>query len=195
MYQLVGQRPTHLNEFNVTDSLETIIPKIVRLHKQVIMSTAQPETNICEHCNLKFNNKKDLLTHINKIHVSPPPLKSDTVVLLSDYKYMLGSKPPKKLIICNKNIKITAWRQIITEVSRYLIKNKYITISNCPIPKSGNYIINTTYVHESGREFGSAKKVNKFYVELNVNPETSIKNSIKLINHVGADLSKFKLQF
>lgn len=194
-YQLIGQKPTHLNEFNVTDSLETIIPKIVCLHKQVIMPMEPSETDICEHCNLKFNNKKDLSAHINKIHVSPPPPESDMVVLLSDYKYIPGSESPKKLIICDKHIKITAWRHIITEVSRYLIKNKYITISNCPIPKLGNYIISTTYVHESGKKFVSPKKVNEFYVELNASSETSIKNSIKLINHVGADLSKFKLQF
>ena len=191
-YHLVGQKLTHLNEFNVTDSLETIIPKIVLLHRQVIISASENE---CTRCDSVFDNKKDLSVHISKVHATVIE-ETNNITRLLGYEYVPGSEPPKELIIYDENIKITKWTHILKEVSRYLIKNKHITTSDCPFPKSGNCIINTKPIHESGIKFRAKEKVNNFYVELNVNPETSIKNSIKLIKHaVGVDLSKFKLQF
>ena len=173
IYKIAGTSLVHNGEFKVTNPLNLTIPRIMHFHRLTIMPSKQPEP--------RPDDTPD----------------SGSAISILKHKYVSVSKSPTKLIVPDGSSKnISAWRNILLEVVQWLVDSKKITLNNCPFPPDmENYILNTEAVHGNGRKFQSFKEVDTIFVDLNINPQTSLSNSIKLIRHANMDPSEFKISF
>ena len=94
---------------------------------------------------------------------------------------------------------LTTWRELMDEVTRWLVDSNYLTTSNCPIqkPRSKFYVVSSTPVHPDGREFGNPHRiggVESLYTEGFSGPQVAdIARTV--IESVNQDSAQFKVRF
>ena len=107
------------------------------------------------------------------------------------------SKPPAKMYFPDSTTRdIKSWIDMLAFTVEWLAKNKHLTLLHCPIQHTPRItIINTMPVHKNGVPFIHKKRVGQFYINSTVNQTYTVRFTIKLINALELDSSKFKLWF
>ena len=106
---------------------------------------------------------------------------------------------PAEITFSDGSNEITnSWAQLITDVTRWLYDNSYLSLSDMPIrlPRATKrYIISDSPFHIEGDPFSKQhKQVGPFYIETNVNSEQVVKNTCFIIERIGQDPSQFKVR-
>lgn len=176
----VRSKETPEYAFNLNDDPKSFISNAINLHR-IIASEGIDETE-----ETKSTKESELTQESNprgKIVVAdiPNPLK----------------RPPTRLYFPDaSSAKLNKWIDILTSTTKWLMDNKHLNIMNCPIqytPKST--IINSKGEHRTGIPFKSSKRVHTLYVNSNLN-QTGVKQyTIKLLDTLGFDSSKFSVSF
>ena len=105
--------------------------------------------------------------------------------------------PPTRLYFPDaSSVKLSKWIDILASTTKWLIDNKHLSELNCPIqytPKST--IVNFRKEHKNGIPFKSGKRVYQFFINSNLG-QTGVKQyTIKLLDTLGFDSSKFRVSF
>ncbi len=166
--------------FNLNDDPKSFISNAINLH-QIIASEGVEETE-----EVKSTKEPELIQESDlhgKIPISeiPNPLKH----------------PPTRLYFPDaSSAKLNKWIDILASTVKWLMDNRHLNIMNCPIqytPKST--IINSRGEHRTGIPFKSSKLVHTLYINSNLS-QTGVKQyTIKLLDTLGFDSSKFSVSF
>ena len=85
---------------------------------------------------------------------TPPSLNEQKWQPLSELNPQRGSRPPVEVRFPDgSDVRVKAWKWLLVEVVRWLIKNNHLTQSHCPIlktPRSKRYAVSTEAVHSDG---------------------------------------------
>ncbi len=129
------------------------------------------------------------------ISSSPLPIAStDEWRVLPDVQPKQGDpKPTQMMFSDNSSVAIYLWRDVVTELVRWLTNNRHLDTSNCPIQRGAKYLVATDPTHPNGKEFVHAGEVNSLYVELHYSALYTIRNARVIIERVGMNPSQFKL--
>lgn len=161
--------------FNLNDDTKSIISNAIHLHR-IIASEGMEDTKEAIHeSGASINGKMMLVADI------PSPVKN----------------PPIRLHFPDESsVKMSKWIDILAITAKWLIKNDHLREEHCPIqytPKST--IINISKQHKNGTPFKSSKRIDKLYVNSNLN-QTGVKRyTIKLLDTLGVDSSKLRVSF
>ena len=116
---------------------------------------------------------------------------------ISELNLQKGHTSPREIRFPDGSIRsLTTWRELIDEVTRWLVDGNYLTTSDCPIrkPHSKFYAVSSNPVHPDGREFKNPRSVGSLYTEGFSGPQVSdIARSV--IESVGQDPAQFKVRF
>ena len=160
--------------FNLKDDTKSIISNAINLHR--IIADEEIQTKM------------------------PPPtppsfLPGDKIPITEITQTM--PKPPTKMYFPDSTTRdIKSWIDMLTFTVEWLAKNKHLTLLHCPIQHTPRItIINTMPVHKNGAPFIHKKQVGQFYINSTVNQTYTVRFTIKLINALELDSSKFKLWF
>lgn len=89
------------------------------------------------------------------------------------------------------------WRNVLTEVVRWLSNKKLLTADHCPIPSATNpkyYLVNTEPKHREG-EFGRGRsEIDGLHFIVGINHHRNKQIAIAIIRGVGQDPSQFKVR-
>ena len=122
--------------------------------------------------------------------------------LLSALNPRRGVVPPVEVQFPDKtHLAITHWKDIVVEVSRWLIVNNYLLLSHYPIQRKTRYLVSMKPVHPSGSSF--KKRFGLYmiemgmtvYIETNYSAPGHVENARIIIKHVGLDPEQFKVRF
>ncbi len=118
---------------------------------------------------------------------------------LSKLNPQRGSRPPIEVRFPDgSDVRIKAWRWLLVEVVRWLINNRHLTQSHCPIlktPRSKRYTVSTQAVHSDKKQFTSPARVESLYIETNTSSRGIAKGCRTVIERVGQDPAQFKVRF
>ena len=109
-----------------------------------------------------------------------------------------GPKPTEISFPNNTTVSIGSWKAIMVEAVRWLINNNILNTSNSPIPATGRakrYLVSTTSIHPTGKEFTSRFEIGNFYIETNHSASNIVLQVRQIIQHVGQDPAQFKVRF
>ena len=107
-------------------------------------------------------------------------------------------KPTEILFPDGKIVSITTWKAIMVEIVRWLIENKKLNESHCPVfvvTARSNYLVATSPKHSNGKNFHSSENIGSFYIETNHNSEGIVQNIKYIIEYVGQDPAQFKVRW
>ena len=140
---------------------------------------------------------------------SPPPTNQTTVQetppVTDEQGWQPLSKlepklfPPTDILFPDKStVDISAWMNIKVEVLRWLINNKFLDESHCPIrryPGRTRYLVATDPRHSNNTKFKAPGSIGCFHFEKHWVPPEIILNVRHIIKHVGQDPAQFKVRF
>ena len=129
------------------------------------------------------------------------PLSDDhTGKSLPDFMPEPRSKPPSgsKLVFpdgtsCN----LSNWKSIPIEVTTWLIHNKHLSNSDCPVQigkATKRYALNSKPVHSDGTFFVAYQQIETLYLDMDHTFQGHIKNAQGIVSNVGLDPARFKVQ-
>ncbi len=107
-------------------------------------------------------------------------------------------KPTAILFPDNSRASINTWKALMVEVARWLINNKYLEQTHCPIKYSDRvkrYIVSTTAIHPNQKSFKSDEHIGGLHIETNYSSRYQVKNARTIIQHVNQDPAQFKVRF
>ncbi len=115
---------------------------------------------------------------------------------LHTIKYVRGMKCPISIICSGRQAPIQSWVDVLYEVAAYLVKNRHLNNSHCPIPiGKENMLLHTKSTHQNGKPFSTYRRVGELYLNTNLSPTNALKHAIKLIKLAKRDQNYFKLIF
>ena len=116
---------------------------------------------------------------------------------LPNVRHITGMGHPVELIYKDgTRERLKSWTGILSGVADWLVRNKHLDESHCPVPiGKNNSILNVKPVHQNGTAFQTAKPAGHLYVFLNVNGTNAVRYAIKLIEAAGLDPADFKACF
>ena len=126
---------------------------------------------------------------------SPIPQASRELELqsLTQLDHRPSRKPAEILFPDGSRTPLKGWVDILTKTIRWLMDNKMLDLSHCPIKSrrtyASRYIVHTQPVHSDGTPFSRCTEINGLYIERR-KPVTSTKIVIK---HVGQDPAQFSV--
>ena len=130
---------------------------------------------------------------------TPPSLNEQKWQPLSKLNPQRGSRPPVEVRFPDgSDVRVKAWKWLLVEVARWLIKNNHLTQSHCPIlktPRSKRYAVSTESVHSDKKQFTSPIRAGSLYIETNTSSRGIAKGCQTVIKHVGQDPAEFKVRF
>ena len=104
-------------------------------------------------------------------------------------------KPPM-----GKELSIRSWANLFVEVCEWLIQEKLLDGSKCPIDmairgsRGSRYLINTTPIHGDQRRFKNIKKLsNGLYLEVQLSSGMIVQRCESLVKHFGQDPTQFRV--
>lgn len=107
-------------------------------------------------------------------------------------------KPTEILFPDGKIVSITTWKAIMVEIVRWLIENKKLNESHCPVfvvTARSNYLVATSPKHSNGKNFHSSENIGSFYIETNHSSEGIAQNVRHIIELVDQDPAQFKVRW
>lgn len=127
-----------------------------------------------------------------------PPSQSDWKSL-ADYEVYRETKKPSTIKFPgNVERPIEAWKQILIEVGKHLIRTGQLTSSVCPIPtghRAKNYLVNVQPRQANGAGFHSPAPLPKgLHLETGFNKKNTVARARYLLNYLGQDPSQVWLK-
>lgn len=116
---------------------------------------------------------------------------------LSELNPQKGDSAPTEILFPDgKSVLIKkTWKAIMVEIVRWLIENKKLNESHCPVPGgTKRYLVATSPKHSTGTDFKSSEKIGSFYIETNHSSEGIVQNVRHIIKHVDQDPGQFKVR-
>ena len=163
MYDKKAKNNDPVMDVDITDSNEDVLPKLMHLHKSVVLS--------------KTRSKRKTKDWVSLQRILPSKLN-----------------PPTKIKKGNQPTKIKKWIDVYVYVAKWLINEKHIRQTNCPLPSgTKNYLVHTTNTHPNGTKFSSPEKIQEFYIEKKMNADRVIQNTLKLIKMVSPESTDFEV--
>ena len=178
LYDRPNMNSSPKTDFIIKGELSDVLPKILTLHKNVVMSV---ET-------IKKQEKLEL----DKIEPDPPPISN--VELLTECVPITGYRKIKQVKMpTGEEVSVKNWLQMMVEITKWLLNNG---LPQEAFPNNGNklYIMNLVPEHNH-TAFRNPHQVSDIWLELNCDPKTAVKKSIELIKHAGQKPEEFKLLF
>ena len=89
------------------------------------------------------------------------------------------------------------WKAIMVEIVRWLIENKKLNESHCPVfvvTARSNYLVATSPKHSNGKNFHSSENIGSFYIETSHGGGRIVQNIKYIIQYVGQDPAEFKVR-
>lgn len=159
---------TPQEEFDVTDPDDVVIPKIVKLSRAVISKNPASATT------------KDAT-------------RPDDWTPLSQVRYVKNTPSPTELRCRDNILPLTSWAGILTSVAKYLIDNKHLSKSDCPVRKGPKtHLLNTELSDTDDKRVYT--KVSGFYLYRNNAPKTAIQYALRLISAARLEESAFSVR-
>ena len=90
---------------------------------------------------------------------------------------------------------IKYWKDIATEVTRWLMQSKLLHTGSLPIQRGSRYLVSTDPIHPNGDSFKQHYLVESVYVETNYSALNSVENACIIIKHLGQDPAHFAVCF
>ena len=90
---------------------------------------------------------------------------------------------------------IKYWKDIATEVTRWLVESKLLHVGSCQIQRGSRYLVSTEPIHPNGDSFKQHYLVESVYVETNYSALNSVENACIIIKHIGQDPAHFAVCF
>lgn len=118
-------------------------------------------------------------------------LSSGTMYTLGELIKMgedLLKTKPRLLQIGNENSRVAHWVDVDLHFVRWLIKNKHLVPSRCPVPTSkgsDKFFINVREVHGIPERDGDWRKVGDFYVDIKYSAPYHVSNLHNTLKHLG----------
>ena len=114
-----------------------------------------------------------------------------------------GVIPPVEVQFPDKtHLAITHWKDVVVDVTRWLIINKYLHFGHYPIQRKTRYLVSMKPVHPSGSSFKKRFELYMIeemgmtvYIETNYSAPGHVENARIIIKHVGLDPEQFKVRF
>ena len=117
---------------------------------------------------------------------------------LSNVESPLISRPTEISFPDSSTAKISNWRSMLVECTRWMVNGGYLSESDCPIKSPyahGRYIVHTSPTHSSGSSFKSGRRIGSLYIEAHsVRAISNVSKARRVIEQVGQDPSQFKVR-
>ena len=178
----VKERASPEFAFSLNDDPKTIISNVINLHR-IIASEGIDEAE---------QDVSPTETGINLTQEVAP--RGD--IPLAEIPYPSKRHPARLYFPDASSIVLNKWIDILAGVAEWLVDKEHLSAIQCPIqytPKST--IINTQKKHKNGIPFKSGKRVCQLYINSNLSQVSVRQYTIKLLNTLGLDSSKFYVRF
>ena len=87
------------------------------------------------------------------------------------------------------------WQSVLVKIVHWLLSEDYLNASNWTIVRGKRYILHSTPVHPSGREFEHPIQIGKLWYQAKYDRIEHTRNARIIINRAGQDPSQFKVWF
>ena len=119
---------------------------------------------------------------------------------LTDIDNTTNRRPAEMLFPDNTRTELGIWIELVSETTRWLAQNGYLTQMNSPIkasPRAKRYILSASPIHSDGKEFTQPREVNGFWIDWNTGAGSMahLNNTVTVIEHVGQAPSQFRVRF
>ena len=135
---------------------------------------------------------------------TPPPPDGYNWQPLSGLRPQPGSPAPVVILFPDNTTAETkaskamlAWRAILVETVRWLMKGGHLTADHCPIRATGatRYRVAGSPVHPNGEQFVESAQVGELYIETNLNSLQVVQAARVLLMRQGQTPSEFHVGF
>ena len=112
-----------------------------------------------------------------------------------------GVRKPIGLTLSDgSSVTVKAWKHVLVEVTKCLVRTGDLTESHCPIPysdRSRRYVAHTIPDHPDGKPFDIAgrEQIGSIFVDTKHTAGQTIRVTRSIIEHVGQDPAQFKVRF
>lgn len=128
----------------------------------------------------------------------PPTPPNGNWRSLAEIKTEVGQKIAELEFPDNSTVETTNWRDVVTEIVRWMTDRGTLTAANCPIMSNSlrakRYMVNTRPFHSDGTEFKAPRKVNGLYIELNHDLSHLCKIARRIVSDVHQDASQYRVR-
>lgn len=132
----------------------------------------------------------------------PPILDVGNWHSLSVLNPRRGVVSPVELQFPDKShLPVKHWKDLVVEVTRWLIVNEYLHLGHYPIQRKTRYLVSLKPVHPSGSSFKKKFELSMIYMGMTVYIETNysapghVENARIIIKHIGLDPEQFRVRF
>ena len=161
--------------FNLHDDPKGIIPNAINLHRIIaeewIAQEPTPEP-------------------------PPEPPKSNGKIRIGDIVHPMKNHPQRLYFPDASSVVLHTWIDMLAATVTWLADHKHLKETHCPIqytPKTT--IVNLKPKHKDGTPFKHKKRVYRYYINSNLNQAGVRVFTVKLLDNLGIDSSKFFVTF
>ena len=127
-----------------------------------------------------------------------PPITDDDWQSLTEIRTKVGQKISALQFPDGTIAQTTTWRDVVTEIVRWLSVKGALTAADCPImsnnPKAKRYMVHTIPKHRDGARFRAPREVKGFHIELNYDLRSLCQVAQHIIWRVGQAPNQFSVR-
>lgn len=127
----------------------------------------------------RLTNQRVALSSSDKIRTKPAPIE----ILFPDETTV--ANPPG----------YGGWQSVLVKIVHWLLSEDYFNASNWSIRRGKRYILHTTPIHPSGREFEQPFQIGGLWYQAKYDRAGHARNACIIIKRAGQDPSQFKVRF